>query len=91
MIQQSQIQEPQQLEASPDPDSKGQTEVLSRGMEEAYRSPIGITGDQERVPNSLQYASSHGQLAKDGREGLIVTSGKDHREGYYKPLFQKKL
>ncbi|OMJ08045.1 hypothetical protein AYI70_g11806 [Smittium culicis] len=46
------------------PSTLTQTGALSGGMEEAYRLPMGTTGDQERVPNTHQYASSHGQAAE---------------------------
>ncbi|OMJ21344.1 hypothetical protein AYI70_g3540 [Smittium culicis] len=59
-----------------EPEIKEQTEALSGGMEEAYRSPMGTIGDQGRVPNSLQYTSSYGQAAKFMREKLKETSRK---------------
>ncbi|OMH84088.1 hypothetical protein AX774_g2394 [Zancudomyces culisetae] len=75
--------------AASDPESRGQTEALPGGMEEAYRSPVGTPGDQGRVSNPLQCASSHGQAAKAVREGLKETSGKGRRAGDYKSPLQK--
>ncbi|OMJ10652.1 hypothetical protein AYI70_g10197 [Smittium culicis] len=51
-----------------EPESREQNEAFSGGMEEAYRSPMGTTGDQGRAPNSFQYASSHSQEVKVVRE-----------------------
>ncbi|OMJ13094.1 hypothetical protein AYI69_g9143, partial [Smittium culicis] len=75
--------------AASDPESRGQTEALPGGMEEAYRSPMGTPGDQGRVPYPLQCASSYGQADKAVREGLKETSGKGRRAGDYKSPLQK--
>ncbi|OMJ12681.1 hypothetical protein AYI70_g3705 [Smittium culicis] len=46
---------------SSDRESMGKILALLEGMEESYRSPMGTICDQVKVPNFLQYASSHGQ------------------------------